>query len=201
METLTGVEVPVNVQITGGADSLTIRPLQGLKENTSYTLKVEDVLDLGDVSDGDAPLRQFQDLTTTFVTGEAPVDVAREVAFTEAVQLDGFADGAGGFTSIEFGPDGKLYVATITGQIHRWDVNADGHDRQVVAGDVRRQVLPAVRADHAAGRDGGRGPARPSSHRLRPRGSGRDLESPTTGRSRARARRSTRPSSAARSRR
>ena len=126
VETLTGVEVPVNVQITGGADSLTIRPLQDLKENTSYTLKLEDVLDLGDVSDASAPLRQFQDLTTTFVTGEAPVDVARDVAFTEAVQINGFPDGAGGFTSIEFGPDGRLYVATITGQIHRWDVNPDG---------------------------------------------------------------------------
>ena len=126
VETLSGVEVAVNVQISGGADSLTIRPLQDLKENTSYTLKVEDVLDLGDVSDADAPLRQFQDLTTTFVTGEAPEDVAREVAFTENVLLNGFGEGAAGYTSIEFGPDGKLYVATITGQIHRWDVNADG---------------------------------------------------------------------------
>ncbi|MEM7487725.1 MAG: carbohydrate-binding protein, partial [Pseudomonadota bacterium] len=47
VETLTGVEVPVYVQVTGGADSLTIRPLTDLKEFTSYTLKVEDVLDLG----------------------------------------------------------------------------------------------------------------------------------------------------------
>ena len=126
VETLTGAEVAVDVQITGGADSLTIRPLQDLKENTSYTLKVEDVLDLGAVSDADAPLRRMQDLTTTFVTGEAPEVVARDVAFTEAVLLDGFVDGAGGFTSIEFGPDGRLYVATIMGEIHRWDVSLNG---------------------------------------------------------------------------
>ncbi|MGM0560076.1 MAG: carbohydrate-binding protein [Pseudomonadota bacterium] len=126
VETLTGEDVAINVQVSGGADSLTIRPLQDLKENTSYTLKVQDVLDLGSVTDPDGALRQFQDLTTSFVTGETPEDVAREVAFTTDVLLDGFTDGAGGYTSVEFGPDGKLYVATITGEIHRWDVNTDG---------------------------------------------------------------------------
>ncbi|AMJ62924.1 carbohydrate-binding protein [Bosea sp. PAMC 26642] len=126
VETLTGVEVAINVQISGGADSLTIRPLAQLKENTSYTLLVEDVLDLGSITDGTAPLRQMQDLTTTFVTGVAPVEVAREVAFTTQTLLNGFADEAGGFTSIEFGPDGKLYVATIMGEIYRWTVNSDG---------------------------------------------------------------------------
>ena len=126
VETLTGIEVDIEVQISGGADSLTIRPVTALKENTSYTLKVQDVMDLGSITDPDAPLRQMQDLTTTFVTGETPEDVAREVAFSTSVLLNGFADGAGGYTSIEFGPDGKLYVATITGEIHRWDVNPDG---------------------------------------------------------------------------
>ncbi|WJH38415.1 carbohydrate-binding protein (plasmid) [Aliirhizobium terrae] len=126
IETLTGIEVPVSIQISGGADTLNIRPLQDLKENTSYTLKVQDVMDLGSITDPNGPLRQFQDLTTTFVTGTAPVDVPREVAFSTDVILNGFADGAFGYTTIEFGPDGKLYVATITGEIHRWDVNANG---------------------------------------------------------------------------
>ncbi|WP_181707662.1 carbohydrate-binding protein [Chthonobacter rhizosphaerae] len=126
VETLTGVEVEIDVQISGGADSLTIRPLQQLKENTSYTLKVQDVMDLGSVENPDGALLQFQDLTTTFVTGTAPVDVPREVAFTTTTLLDGFNDGAGGYTSIEFGPDGKLYVATITGEVHRWTVKSDG---------------------------------------------------------------------------
>jgi hypothetical protein len=126
IETLTGIEVAINVQITGGADSLTIKPLADLKEFTSYTLKLENVLDLGSVTDPEAPLRQFQDMTTTFVTGEKSVDVPREVAFIDTVQINGFADGAGGYTSVEFGPDGKLYVATITGMIHRFDLNPDG---------------------------------------------------------------------------
>lgn len=126
VETLTGIEVAIDVQISGGSDSITIRPLAQLKENTSYTLKVQDVLDLGSITDPNGALRQFQDLTRTFVTGEAVEDVPREVAFSTQTLLNGFADGAGGYTSIEFGPDGKLYVATITGEVHRWSVNADG---------------------------------------------------------------------------
>ncbi|ETX29840.1 carbohydrate-binding protein [Roseivivax isoporae] len=125
-ETLTGEEVAINVQVTGGADSLTIRPLQDLKEFTSYTLDIQDVLDLGNLTDSDLPLRQFQDYSTSFVTGEAPEVVAREVAFTDTVVLDGFADGGAAYTSIDIGPDGRLYVSTIMGEIHRWDINADG---------------------------------------------------------------------------
>ena len=160
VETLTGIEVAIDVQITGGADSLTIRPLQDLKENTSYTLKIEDVLDLGDVSDASAPLRRMQDLTTSFVTGEAPVEVAREVAFTDDVQINGFADGAGGFTAIEFSPDGKLYVATITGQVHRWDVNPDGtidkSSQETLNSDYFQQ-FPATSAQGAMEGEGRRG--------------------------------------------
>jgi hypothetical protein len=126
VETLTGIEVEVAVQISGGADTLNVRPLTPLKEFTSYTLKIENVLDLGSLSDPNAPLRQMQDLTTTFVTGNMPAEVQSSVSFESSVQLDGFIDGAGGFTSIEYGPDGKLYVATITGEIYRWDVNSDG---------------------------------------------------------------------------
>lgn len=126
VETLTGQEVNVAIQISGGADTLNVRPLAPLKENTSYTLKVEDVLDLGSFSDADAPLRQMHDLTTTFVTGEAPEPVQSSVAFDTSTLLDGFADNAAGYTAVEFGPDGKLYVATINGEIHRWSVNGDG---------------------------------------------------------------------------
>lgn len=126
VETLTGQEVNVAIQISGGADTLNVRPLSPLKEFTSYTLKVEGVLDLGSFSDADAPLRQMHDLTTTFVTGEAPEPVQSSVAFDTTTLLDGFADNAAGFTTVEFGPDGKLYVATINGEIHRWSLNSDG---------------------------------------------------------------------------
>lgn len=126
VETLTGIEIPVNVQITGGADSLTVRPLEELKEFTSYTFSIEDVLDLGNLFDGDLPPRQFQDYSTTFVTGATPEVVARDVAFEDTVVLNGFADGGVAITSIDIGPDGKFYASSILGQITRWDLNADG---------------------------------------------------------------------------
>ena len=127
VETLTGVEVPITVQVTGGSDGLTISPVGDLKEFTSYTLRIEDVLDLGNLFDADAPVRQFQDYSTTFVTGEAPEVVAREVAFTDQLVLDGFAQGGVAITSLEIGPeDGKLYASSIAGTIQRWELNADG---------------------------------------------------------------------------
>ncbi|WP_380052068.1 carbohydrate-binding protein [Falsihalocynthiibacter sp. SS001] len=126
VETLTGEEVAVNVQVTGGADSLTIRPMAGLKEFTSYTLIIEDVLDLGNLNDSSQPLRQFQDYTTTFVTGEMPETEAREVAFDDQVVLNGFSEGGVAITSIDIGPDGKLYASSISGTIQRWDLNPDG---------------------------------------------------------------------------
>ena len=85
------------------------------------------MLDLGNLFTADAPVRQFQDYSTTFVTGEAPEVTAREVAFTDQLVLDGFGDGGVAITSLEIGPqDGRLYASSITGTIQRWDLNSDG---------------------------------------------------------------------------
>lgn len=77
IETQTGEEVSVAVQISGGADSINIRPLETLEEFTSYTLIVDNVLDLGSVTVATDPLRQMNDLTATFVTGAEPRSKAR----------------------------------------------------------------------------------------------------------------------------
>nr|WP_297460315.1 carbohydrate-binding protein [uncultured Halomonas sp.] len=123
-ETLTGEEVAFNANTTGGFDSLTISPTGGLKEFTSYTLVIDGFQDRGDNTDPDAPTREFQKFTSTFVTGEAPEVVAREVAFNDVVELDGAADGAFGFLSVELSPDGShLYVSTMGGEIKRYDVD------------------------------------------------------------------------------
>lgn len=126
VETLTGISVEIAVQTSGGADTFNVRPLQALNEFTSYTLKIEDVLDLGSYNDPDQPARQIRDLTTTFVTGDTPPTQTSSATFDTQVLLNGFADGAGGFTTAVVGPDGKLYVATIVGGIMRWNLNADG---------------------------------------------------------------------------
>ncbi|GAB2782287.1 hypothetical protein GCM10027040_05460 [Halomonas shantousis] len=125
-ETVTGKEVAFNINTTGGFDSLTISPKDGLKEFTSYTIKIEGFQDRGDNDNPDAPTREFQTFTTTFVTGDAPESVAREVAFTKNIELNGSEDNAYGFTSVELSPDGsKLYIATMAGEIKRYDVDPD----------------------------------------------------------------------------
>ena len=124
IETLTGEEVSFNANTTGGFDSLTISPSQTLKEFTSYTLIIDGFQDRGPNDDADAPTREFQKYTNTFVTGEAPEIVARDVAFNDVVELNGAADGAFGFTSLEITSDGStMYIATIGGQILRYDID------------------------------------------------------------------------------
>ncbi|MCA1807386.1 MAG: carbohydrate-binding protein, partial [Actinobacteria bacterium] len=100
-ETVTGEEISFNVNTTGGFDSLTISPSQTLKPFTSYTLVIDGFRDRGPNDDADAPTREFQKYTNTFVTGEEPEVVARDVAFNDVVELNGAADNAFGFTSLE----------------------------------------------------------------------------------------------------
>ncbi|QPL45858.1 carbohydrate-binding protein [Halomonas sp. A40-4] len=123
-ETVTGEEVSFNVNTTGGFDSLTISPSQTLKPFTSYTLVIDGFRDRGPNDDADAPTREFQKYTNTFVTGEEPEVVARDVAFNDVVELNGAADNAFGFTSLEMSPDGAfMYIATIGGDLLRYDVD------------------------------------------------------------------------------
>nr|WP_290984119.1 carbohydrate-binding protein [Halomonas sp.] len=127
-ETVTGEEVSFNVNTTGGFDSLTISPSGMLKPFTSYTLVIDGFQDRGPNDDASAPTREFQKYTNTFVTGEAPEVVPRDVAFNDVVELNGAADNAFGFTSLEITSDGStMYVATIGGQILRFDIDpSDG---------------------------------------------------------------------------
>jgi len=123
-ETVTGEEVALNVNTTGGFDSLTISPNSMLKEFTSYTLVIEGFQDRGANDDPDAPTREFQKFTNTFVTGEASEIVPREVAFNDVIELNGAADNAYQFTSLELSPDAsKMYISNMLGEIKRYDVN------------------------------------------------------------------------------
>ncbi|MGM0858281.1 MAG: carbohydrate-binding protein [Pseudomonadota bacterium] len=123
-ETVTGEEISFNVNTTGGFDSLTISPSQTLKPFTSYTLVIDGFRDRGPNDDNDAPTREFQKYTNTFVTGEEPEVVARDVAFNDVVELNGADDSAFGFTSLEMSPDGAfMYIATIGGDLLRYDVD------------------------------------------------------------------------------
>ncbi|WP_346797114.1 carbohydrate-binding protein [Halomonas sp. Bachu 37] len=123
-ETVSGEEVSLNVNTTGGFDSLTISPNSMLKEHTSYTLVIDGFQDRGENDNPDAPTRMFQKFTNTFVTGEAQEVVPREVAFSHTVELNGAEDNAFQFTSLEISPDGsKMYITNMMGQIKRYDID------------------------------------------------------------------------------
>lgn len=119
-ETLTGAFVPFAVNTTGGFDAVVINPTGALNENTSYTIAIDGLLDRGSNTDPNALPREFQKYTTTFVTGEAPVVVDRDVAFFDQVLAT-----EGGFSSVVMSPNGdKLYVSTLGGRIIRWNLDA-----------------------------------------------------------------------------
>jgi len=124
--TVTGEEVAFDINTTGGFDSLTISPVGGLDEYTSYTLVIDGFQDRGDNDDPSAPTREFQKFSTTFVTGAQPAAQDSEVAFDTTVELNGAEDGAYMFTSITMSPDNsKIYISTMNGEIKRYDVDPD----------------------------------------------------------------------------
>ncbi|WP_110664702.1 carbohydrate-binding protein [Salinicola halophilus] len=128
-ETVSGREVGFNINTTGGFDSLTISPKGGLEAFTSYTLVIDGFQDRGSNTDPDAPTREFQKFSSTFVTGAQPPAVDSEVGFSTHLELDGAADGAYLFTSTTMSPDNsKVYVSTMNGEIKRFDIDPANGD-------------------------------------------------------------------------
>lgn len=107
-----GAAVPANVITSGGGDVVNASPRAPLAASTLYRFSVTD--GVRDVA-GNA-FEPFSSVFTTGVGGGGPA------AFE---QVFGVATGAP-FTSVAFGPDGRLYAATLTGQIRRYPVRADG---------------------------------------------------------------------------
>ncbi|GAB2976811.1 Ig-like domain-containing protein [Saccharothrix stipae] len=108
-----GTAVPANVITSGGGDVINLSPLAPLAPATPYRFSVTSGV-------RDVAGRAFRPFSSVFTTGAGPG--GGPVAFR---QVFGVATGAP-FTSVAFGPDGRLYAATFTGQVHRFPVHADG---------------------------------------------------------------------------
>ncbi|MGM1061481.1 Ig-like domain-containing protein [Saccharothrix sp. Mg75] len=108
-----GAAVAANVITSGGGDVVNLSPLAPLAASTPYRFSVTS--GVRDVA-GNA----FRPFSSVFTTGTGGGGGA--IAFQ---QVFGVATGAP-FTSVAFGPDGRLYAATFTGQLRRFPVNADG---------------------------------------------------------------------------
>ncbi|WP_420593706.1 Ig-like domain-containing protein [Deinococcus sp.] len=108
-----GAEVPAQLNTSGGGDAVVLQPNTALVANTQYRLEVTSGLkDL----DGKA----FLPMTATFTTGAsiAPANVQFEKIAQTVDPLP--------YTSVEVGPDGKLYASTLTGEIMRFTIQPDG---------------------------------------------------------------------------
>ncbi|NJM04943.1 choice-of-anchor D domain-containing protein, partial [Candidatus Gracilibacteria bacterium] len=114
-----GSQVDTFFNTSGGGDVIQMNPVNDLEANTRYRFIVTD--QLKDVSG-----RGFLPFTSEFVTGTSSGGGGgnTNVTFQQVKKLAG---GVGGlFSSLAIGPDRKLYVTTLTGEIHRFAINADG---------------------------------------------------------------------------
>ena len=121
-------EVPAAVNTSGGGDAIVLRPTEPLEPNTQYTFEVN----AGVRDTAGAAFNYFAARFTTAADAGAPVELP--VAF-ERVALPA-ADGEM-YTSLAFGPDGRLYAATMDGRVVRFAVRPDG-----TLGDA--QTIPTV---------------------------------------------------------
>ena len=116
LRTSDSAQVAANLNTSGGGDVIVLQPTALLDANTQYTFIVTSGLE-------DVFGNPFLPYTMSFTTGTAGGGGGGgPVAFTKVV---GVATGKP-FTVLEVGPDGKLYGATIEGEIVRWTINGDG---------------------------------------------------------------------------
>lgn len=118
--TLTRVEdgtgVPVNVNTSGGGDTIVLTPQAALGASTQYRFDVSaNVLD--------AAGNPIQPWSSVFTTGNGTADLGLTgVAFTKSSTTGTGQD----FTSVVVGPDHQLYAGTLEGNIYRYPIGADG---------------------------------------------------------------------------
>jgi hypothetical protein len=111
----TGAAVAGQAFTSGGGDVVNFSPAAALAAATTYRFTVTSAA-------RDVTGRAFLPFSVVFTTAEDTGQPGDGIAFDKTV---GVATGAS-FTSVAKGPDGRLYAGTLTGQIHRFPINADG---------------------------------------------------------------------------
>ncbi|MEP3208619.1 MAG: putative Ig domain-containing protein [Maribacter sp.] len=129
--------VPSNSNDTGGGDAITLTPLQPLEAFTTYIFRLTNGIEVNLIGNT-ANRIAFVPFESRFTTGDLddePVTSIDLTGITFTQVPGGPALGPGTsderFSSLEIGPDGKLYGSTIgdfasDGRIFRWDIATDG---------------------------------------------------------------------------
>jgi hypothetical protein len=114
------LEIPANVNSTGGGDAINLTPLIALQANTKYRFRVSTGVK-------DDQNRSFIAFASVFTTGDVAGTPPSDLSAVEFTKVTNPGPGtADRFTSLVVGPDGKLYGSTLNGTIKRWTINADG---------------------------------------------------------------------------
>jgi glucose/arabinose dehydrogenase len=109
-------EVAAVVNTSGGGDAIVLRPRDPLEPNTQYTFEINSgVRDTAGAS--------FQYFASKFTTAAGATVTEMPVAFDRVPLASG--DGEM-YTSLAFGPDGRLYASTMDGRVVRFNVLPDG---------------------------------------------------------------------------
>jgi glucose/arabinose dehydrogenase len=112
-------QVPAELNTTGGGDSIVLSPLRALDADTEYRFEITD----GVTDIFGTPFEEFTStFRTNFVLNDAGSDLS-SVAFEQVALPE--ANGTI-WSSVNLGPDDRLYATSISGLIRRWDLNADG---------------------------------------------------------------------------
>ncbi len=112
-----GTSIPVDATLntSGGGDAIVLKPTAPLQAYTKYIFEVTENL-------RDTSGKPFLPWRVSFVTGPSPVDQGGP-AFEQVPQpnVPSYP-----YTSVEIGPDQKLYASTLTGEILRFAMEPDG---------------------------------------------------------------------------
>ncbi|MEF2278529.1 NPCBM/NEW2 domain-containing protein [Deinococcus sp. YIM 134068] len=110
----TGQAVPASLNTSGGGDAVVLQPSGQLQAHTRYVFEITEAL-------RDTRGAAFLPMSLSFTTGASTTGGG--VAF-EKIELP--TAPVMPYTTVEMGPDGRLYAATLTGEILRFGVLPDG---------------------------------------------------------------------------
>jgi glucose/arabinose dehydrogenase len=111
-----GRQVSAVLNTSAGGDAIVLQPTSLLDANTTYRFEVNERLaDLAGAS--------FVPYSSTFTTGTRGGNEDPSIAF-EQVSLPTAQDQS--FSAVTIGPDHRLYAASLSGHIFRWDIRSDG---------------------------------------------------------------------------
>ncbi|MEO6095342.1 MAG: Ig-like domain-containing protein [Fibrobacteria bacterium] len=110
------VVMPSTANTSGGGDVVVIQPTTPLAATTGYRYEFSDGLQ-------DVDGKPFLPATGHFTTGSTLTPPSTQVF--DPIALGSAASGYN-FTTLAIGPDAKLYAGTLSGEILRFPLNADG---------------------------------------------------------------------------